>query len=161
MVDSQDNQATDNLGSIYSAIVDYHNNLVHMRFTVAGLFLAANGFLVGGLYSSSTSPMPWYALPVLGIALAAICWLLEIRTYHLLANLGARGKLLEKKLGIARDYGFFSLMESQTIPPRLLVTRIKLPINGFVRYTVSHSFGVGILYGVVWLFWVFAILQHV
>ena len=40
---------------VYSAIVDYHNNLVQMRFTVVGLFLAANGFLASGYFQPKIS----------------------------------------------------------------------------------------------------------
>ena len=34
-----DDYEQDDLLAVYSAVVDYHNNLVHMRFTVARLYL--------------------------------------------------------------------------------------------------------------------------
>lgn len=151
----------DDLRATYGAIVDYHNGLVQTRFTVAGLFLAANGFLAAGFFQSDVATVPWYVLPALGILLAAICWLLEVRTYHLLMSLGSRGLCLESELGISHSHGFFSLMERQQTRPRLLVTRLRLPLNKFVRYVVSHSFGIGVLYGSVAVFWMAIIVLHV
>jgi hypothetical protein len=149
--------ANDGAKEAYAAIVDYHNNLVHMRFTVAGLFLAANGFLVGGFLQSYPTPSPWAALPFLGLMLAGICWLLEVRTYQLLENLGARGLVLEEQLGIDPELGFFSLMADQPLRPRLLITRLRLPPARFLSYLFSHSFGIGALYALIALFWIYLI----
>lgn len=150
----------DDLRASYGAIVDYHNNLVQMRFNVAGLFLAANAFLASGFFQTGASSLPWFALPVLGILLAGICWLLELRTYQLLDNLADRGVHIERLLGISTAHGFFALMRSQAIGPRLLITRLRIPPIKSVRYIVSHSFGIGLLYGVVAAFWTIAILLH-
>ena len=38
----------DAIKAAYAAIGAYHNSLVQTRFTIAGLFLAANGLLAGG-----------------------------------------------------------------------------------------------------------------
>ena len=150
---TQPSATDDDLRAAYAAIVDYHNNLVHMRFTVAGLFLAANGFLASGFFQSTVSAVPRVALPVLGMVLAVICWLLEMRTYQLLENLGARGLDLEASLRLHQGQGFFFLMEHQPIAPRLMPTSLRLPANRVVRYLVSHSFGIGLLYTCVGLFW--------
>jgi hypothetical protein len=153
MVSTKPSATKDDVRAAYAAVVDYHNNLVHMRFTVAGLFLAANGFLATGFFQSSVSALPQAALPVLGMVLAAICWLLEVRTYQLLENLVARGHDLEASLGLQQSQGFFFLMECQPIRPRLPLTRLRLPANRVVRYLVSHSFGIGLLYTLIGLFW--------
>jgi hypothetical protein len=153
MVSTQQGATKDDVRAAYTAVVDYHNNLVHMRFTVAGLFLAANGFLASGFFQSSVCALARAALPVLGMVVAAICWLLEVRTYQLLENLGKRGHDLEESLGLQHSQGFFSLMEHQSIAPRLLLTRLRLPANRVVRYLVSHSFGLGLLYTLIGLFW--------
>jgi hypothetical protein len=150
----------DDLRASYSAIVDYHNNLVQMRFNVAGLFLAANAFLASGFFQSAQATLPGYALPALGLVLTCVCWLLELRTYQLLDNLVHRGLELETALNIAERYGFFSLMRSQAIGPRLLIVRKRLPVSGFIRYIVSHSFGIGALYGAVGLFWLLAVVLN-
>ncbi len=155
MVSRPRSPTRDDLRAAYGAVVDYHNNLVHMRFTVAGLFLAANGFLVSGYLQKYPPPFPLSVLPYLGIVLASICWLLEVRTYQLLNNLGARGIKLEKQLDIDQELGFFSLMAYQPIGPRFLITRIRLRSNRVVRYVFSHSFGIGLLYSVIALFWIY------
>jgi len=67
--------------------------------------------------------------------------------------LGARGHDLEASLGLQQSQGFFSLMERQPIGPRLPLTRLRLPANRVVRYLVSHSFGIGLLYTLIGLFW--------
>jgi len=153
MADKQASATGEDLRATYAAVVDYHNNLVQVRFTVAGLFLAANGFLAAGFFQSCVSSPTRAALPILGIVLAAICWLLEVRTYQLLDNLGAQGLELEGSLGLDKSLGFFSLLAHQPIGPRLLLTRLRLPTNRGVRYFVSHSFGLGLLYTLIALFW--------
>jgi hypothetical protein len=153
MSNSKPSATSDDVRAAYAAVVDYHNNLVQMRFTVAGLFLAANGFLASGFFQSSLSALPRSALPILGLILTAICWLLEVRTYQLLENLGVRGNDLEKSLGLNEDQGFFSIMAHQPIGPRLLPTRLRLPQNRGVRSIFSHSVGIGLLYIIIGLFW--------
>lgn len=129
-----------NVGMAYQAIVDYHNNLVQIRFTVAGLFLVANGVLATGIFQPSPSRLTWYALPILGMFLAIICLILEVRTYQLLKNLGDRGIKLEEYLGLNEDQGFFYLMRDQPIDPRLF--------KG-----ASHTIGFILLYTTICLVW--------
>ncbi|HSN24191.1 MAG TPA: hypothetical protein VLS45_08510 [Methylomicrobium sp.] len=144
----------DAIKAAYAAIVAYHNNLVQARFTITGLFLTANGLLAGGFFQAGMSQLPKFALPALGLALAAICWMLEIRTYQLLENLGKRGLDLEDRLGMQKDHGFFSLMDSQPIGPRLLPTRLRLRTSKLF----SHSRGFVLLYTVIALFWVYLLV---
>ena len=145
------------LHTTYNAIVDYHNNLVHMRFTVAGLYLAATGFLVGGMSESSSKL--FIIVPLLGLILTAIAWLLEIRTYTLLENLGSRGLEIEKKMELAGIEGFFKLMAGQPLQPRLpfIRKRVKACPN-VIRYIVSHSFGLDLLYASIAIFWLYIII---
>lgn len=104
--------SADDTRTVYAAVVDYHNGLVETRFTVAGLYVAANGFLASGFFlRSSDQSLPWFALPALGATLTIVCWLLELRTYHLLSNLGTRGADLERHMGVDVGQGFFSLMQ--------------------------------------------------
>ena len=144
----------DDLLAVYSAVVDYHNNLVHMRFTVAGLYLAASGFLVGAMFSSSDWHGTKLSVTLLGLSLTAIARLLEIRTYCLLENLGDKGSEIERKLQLDGIDGFFALMSKQTIPPRCPFTRIPLTWNPkVIRYIVSHSLGLDLLYLCFAMFW--------
>ena len=150
MPSKQPKATSDDIRAAYAAVVDYHNNLVQMRFTVAGLFLAANGLLASGFFQSNLSPLFLDALSVLGMGIAVSCGLLEVRTNRLLKNLGVRGLALERQLGLHEENGFFSLMEHQPSSPR----------NRVVRYLISHSFGIGLLYTLVILFWLFMIVTN-
>jgi hypothetical protein len=147
--------------AVYSAVVNYHNNLVHMRFTVAGLYLAASGFLVGALFNGRDWCGTKLSVTLLGLVLTAIAWLLEIRTYQLLENLGNKGNEIETKLQLGGVQGFFSLMSKQPIFPRLPFIKIHLTrCPKFIRYVVSHSLGLDLLYLCVAVFWVFILLYY-
>ena len=154
MSDRKQNTSTDAIKAAYAAIVAYHNNLVQTRFTITGLFLAANGLLAGGFFQAGKSELPRFSLPVLGLTLAIICWILEVRTYQLLENLGKRGLDLEDRLGLQKTHGFFSLLENQPIGPRLLPTRLRLPASKLF----SHSLGFALLYTIIALFWVYLLV---
>lgn len=155
MPKSQKSNDNNDVRVAYNAIVDYHNNLVQARFTVAGLVIAANGFLASAFFQSSGSASPHISLPVLAILLAVICWLLEVRTYQLLENLATRGLCLEKNsLDLKEDQGFFYLMEKQPIGSRLMPTHIKLPVNKVVQFLVSHRFAFSSLYLLICAFWI-------
>ena len=130
-----------NLRAVYNAIIDYHNNLVQTRFTVASLVLAAHGFLAIGFFQNSCEDWSRTLIPILGIFLVIIFWIMEIRTHCLLKNLGKRGKKIEKILDIERKYGFFSLMKKQPLGPQFLIFRfINFYPNKFNAYFFSHSF---------------------
>lgn len=135
------NQNDQNLTTIYGAIVDYHNNLVQIRFVIAGLCLAATGFLMSSWFSID-DPNP-IIIPTLGFVLAVICLLLEIRTNHLLKNLGARGLEIEKKMNADLNLGFFSLMHKQPIP------------WGPFKKTISHTLLILLLYMLFIICWIF------
>ena len=149
---------TDEIRAAYAAIVDYHNNLVPMRFTVAGLVLAANGFLASAFSQSDLSVSLKIALPILGILVSGICWLLEVRNNQLLENLSDRGERLEKTLGLQDDQGFFSLMLHQPIGARILPFHRSWPSNKVMQFLVSHSFGISILYIIIGLSWLIAFI---
>jgi hypothetical protein len=51
---SNPNIKDENLTAGYSSIVDYHNTLVQIRFTVAGLSIAADGFLASALFQADS-----------------------------------------------------------------------------------------------------------
>jgi hypothetical protein len=145
-----------NLPTIYGAIVDYHNGLAQVRFTIAGLYIAATGFLVNSWFSINhqKSIHSYILIPILGITLALVCWLLEIRTYQLLDNLATRGYEIEKNMNISSDIGFFALMNKQIKRARWPFFKKELPNRKFFKCIVSHSFGFSLLYLVIFLFWV-------
>jgi len=152
MLNQKPGAVHDDLRAAYAAIADYHTSLVQTRFTIVGLFLAANGFLAIGFFQSGASALARIALPVIAIVLTVICWVLEVRTYHLLENLAGRGLELEKLLGYREDQGFFSLIAYQPIGPRLIPMRFRLPvIKG--DPILSHTIGISLIYIIIGLFW--------
>ncbi len=54
-------------------------------------------------------------IPILGIFLTFICFLLELRTHFLLAGLGARGLQIETKMKVNKKLAFFEYMNEQDI----------------------------------------------
>ena len=62
-----------NLRAVYSAIANYHNTVVGMRFVVAGLFLAANGALASGFFQACPASRSWF-VPILGMWMAMVCY---------------------------------------------------------------------------------------
>ncbi len=145
----------ENLRTVFDAILDYHNNLVHMRFTVAGLYVAATGFLASSWFSSlgRQNSSAYLLIPVLGFILTLVCWLLEIRTYQLLDNLARMGRSIESMLGIGK--GFFALMKRQPLRPKYPFTKTPLPASEETKRVISHSFGLSLLYGSILIFWFF------
>ena len=98
----------------YSGIVDYHNNLVQIRFTVIGLSIAADGFLASAFFQPDNAILSRIIISILGIILTFVCGMLEIRTFQLLNKLLKGGYKLEKVFGFKEDQGFFSiLMQNQ------------------------------------------------
>jgi len=131
----------------YAAIVDYHNNLAQIRFSVAGLFLVSNGVLASGIFQISPSELLWPILPGLGVLLSILCWFLDVRNYQLLENLSERGRKIEEYLRLPEDQGFFSLMDHQPSGPRLIPFRVRL------EQGVSHTTVFSALYTLVGLIW--------
>jgi hypothetical protein len=140
----------------YNAIVGYHNNLVSMRFTIAGLYLAASGLLAGSMFNSDWSGTT-LVLPILGLALTLIAWLLEVRTYCLLENLGQRGISMESKLSLGDTGGFFDLMNEQPLPPKIPFSRKPFKNQTVIRF-ISHSWGLNLLYVSISTFWLLMLL---
>jgi hypothetical protein len=146
-----------NLQTIYSAFVNYHNALAQVRFTIAGLYIAATGFLVNSWFNLDHLKSIHFSIPILGFILTLVCWLLEIRTYQLLYNLGTRGNAIEKEMMIRSDISFFGLMTKQPYGPinPFSDKEIKPPLKVFKKYLFSHSFGFTILYSVILIFWIY------
>ncbi len=142
-----------NLPTIYNAIVDYHNNLVQMRFTIAGLCLAATGFLMNSWFSPKE---PYVGIPILGIFLTVICILLECRTRFLLNGLGARGIKIETKMNVDEDIAFFKYMDKQDIPEDLPKIKEKVFSSTVYKKIVSHTFAIRLLYAGIIIAWIIA-----
>lgn len=143
----------ENLSSGYSSIVDYHNNLVQVRFTVAGLSVAADGFLASAFFQTGSPEFSRILISILGVVLTFICGMLEIRTLQLLMKLVKAGYALEKTLGLGENQGAFSVLTHSQIVPRFLGKSSKAPAKQENKFVVSHSVMFGLLYACIFLFW--------
>ena len=139
---------------VYRSVVDYHNSLVLMRFTVAGLHLAGSAFLINALFCNNQQ---WggtkFTVCFMGLVLTSIVFIIEVRTRCLLKNLGEFGIKIEEKfkheslnVNCVEIKGFFGLMKNQPIQPPF-------------PKIVTHSIGLYSLYIVFLLFWL--VILHV
>jgi hypothetical protein len=155
MANNQGNDNSENIRAAYSAIVDYHNNLVQIRFTVVGLFLAANGFLASGFFQTTPDKLviAKVILPIIGLLLTLFCMGIEVRNRQLLDNLAARGKDLEMNLSLKNYQGFFSLMENQPIGPRIFGKRLQNRAYDFSKHVLTQTIGIKLIYICIFFFW--------
>ena len=151
---------TENLRTMYNAIVDYHNNLVNMRFTVAGLYIAATAFLADIWFSRLPSQDPYIGIAILGILLTFIFWVLEIRTRSLVFNLGKRGLDIEQQIYAGPDLGFFELMRKQPDLPIWPFSKEK-HIPQEISEELTHSNALNLLYLVILLFWLYQFCSNI
>ncbi len=148
MDERQATPSEDNQRWAYRALVDYHINMVQLRFTIAGLGFAANGFLISAFFQQyQASLLIRLGIIIPGIALTLVCWLLEIRTVQLLLSLQGKGKNLEALLRLNQDQGFFQIMDVDAKIPQLK------PVKAAVSSLFSHRSGISVLYGIFILFW--------
>lgn len=158
------NTTFEDLSAGYGGIVDYHNNLVQIRFTVIGLSIAADGFLASAFFQTDAAVLSRIIISILGLVLTFICGMLEMRTFQLLNKLLKGGYKLEKIFGLKEDQGLFSILMQNQIIPRV----ISKPLKGSAKrekFIFSHSVMFGLLYVCVFVFWllmlVFVLLKIV
>jgi hypothetical protein len=142
----------------YNGIVDYHNSLVQIRFTVAGLSIAADGFLAGALFQANSPMLSQIIVSILGVVLTFICGMLEIRTYQLLNKLLRAGYAIEKNFGLNEEQGLFSILTHSQIMPRFLSKTSKVSAKNANRFAFSHSVMFGLLYLCIFIFWLIMLI---
>ena len=146
------------LRTVLSAIAHDYAALARMRFTIAGLYLAATGFLAStwfaGLRDGISSA--YYLIPALGFIVTLICWLMEIRTVQIIQNLEYKGAEIEKRLRVDDKLTLFMMSKGYPLQPRLPFSR-GVPMPRALRRFVSHSFGLNSLYAAIASFWVLAL----
>ena len=173
---AESNQAmemAENLRMEYSAIVNYHNDLVKSRFTIAGLYIAAIGFVAGAVFKNDSTLIGQLVGSMAACWIAFCLWIIELRSRMLYATCAHRGKDIEhrywKLTGPDWYKGFFSRQyknepekdEEQyagNIPKnpgydrvRIAWMRNKLP-ESICKY-ISHSWGFDLLYPSTCLGW--------
>jgi hypothetical protein len=148
----------ENLRLMYEAIANYHGSLVNMRFTIAGLYLAATGFLAAAWFTGLDSGLHlgYLLIPILGTTITLACWIMEIRTYQLMDNLFKRGRAIERKLQVKESFAYFDLMQHQPIDAKYPFARTTIPRRSRIGRLISHSVALNGLYVGVILFWLFA-----
>ncbi len=90
------------LQETYRSVVDYHNSLVNVRFTIAGLYLTISAFLVVGVLSDSSGLGTKITVCFLGFVLTLVVLILDKRTQYLIRNLVILGSTIEKKFALER-----------------------------------------------------------
>ena len=117
-------ESDETLRTMFSAINHSYAALARMRFTIAGLYLAATGFLASawfaGLRDGITSA--YYLIPALGFVVTLACWLMEIRTFHLILNLEHKGAEAEQRLRVDGKLTLFMMRSGYPLQPRLPFT---------------------------------------
>lgn len=147
----------ENLIAGYTGIVDYHNNLVQIRFIVAGLSITADGFLAAALFNASAPLFSKIIISALGIILTSICGMLEIRTFQLLNELLKGGYELEKTFGLNEDQGVFSILMQNQIDPRFINKSPKGAVKS-EKFIFSHTIMFGLLYVCIFIFWLIILI---
>jgi hypothetical protein len=155
---SKPEQSEETLRAILGAIAHDYAALARMRFTIAGLYLAATGFLASTWFAGLRDGLSaaYYLIPALGFVVALVCWLMEIRTFHLILNLEHKGAEVERRLKVDDQLTLFMISGGYPLPPRLPFSS-RIPVPGFLRPFVSHSFGLNALYASIASFWVLAL----
>jgi|GEM_PF-1215793 len=171
---NQDPEMASNLRTEYSAIVNYHNDLVKSRFTIAGLYLAAMGFVAGAVFKSDATLIGQLVCSMFAWWIALCLWVIELRSRMLYTTVALRGRDIEHRHWEITDSdwykGLFSrqykikpaedeLPYAGNVPdnPGYDIVSIawmmgkKLP--GSICKYISHSWGFDLLYPGTGLAW--------
>lgn len=161
----------ENIRQEYSAVVGYHGALVSSRFTIAGLYVAAIGFLAGAVLAKDATWAARAGGSALACWLTLSLWILELRSRALFSNIAYRGVDIEHnhwKLVEEKWYdGFFSRQykeppnyeqDNEALARRLEPDRprfgwSKKPISITLSKYISHSMGLDLLYAGSGAFW--------
>ena len=96
----------------HRACVDYHTALVNSRFTIAGLYVAAMGFIAAAVFKPDITWDFRSAISLLACWLSICLWILELRSRALFTNIAHRGIQIERThwglVGEDLMAGFFS-----------------------------------------------------
>jgi len=157
----------------HRACVDYHTALVNSRFTVAGLYVAAMGFIAGAVFKKELGWDFQAGVSLLACWLTICLWILELRSRALFTNIAHRGIEIERQYwqldGENLMSGFFSRqyklpaniasIESSAAPRRAIPDRPVLgwrsgrPLSTKLSRYISHSMGLDLLYVGGLTFW--------
>lgn len=164
-------QEPDDVRSEYAAVVDYHGSLVNSRFTIAGLYVAAVGFIASAILAEDSTWVARVAGAFLACWLTICLWILELRSRALYVNLAQRGIDIEhhnfRLVGSSWYAGFFSRqykkppaeeVDKENVPSKPGLDRpkiawMKAPVSERLSGFISHSWGFDLLYAGSGAFW--------
>jgi hypothetical protein len=157
----------------HGACVDYHTALVNSRFTIAGLYVAAMGFIATAVFKPDITWDFRAAVSLLACWLSICLWILELRSRALFTNIAHRGIQIERAhwglVGENLMAGFFSRQHKlpadgveETPPdqprratpdPVSIAFRPGKPLSRRWSSLISHSMGLDLLYSGGLMFW--------
>jgi len=181
---NHEQEMAENLRTEYSAIVNYHNDLVKSRFTVAGLYIAAMGFVAGAVFKSDSTLTGQLVGSMFAWWMALCLWIIELRSRILYTTCALRGRDIEHRYweltGSDWYKGFFGRQYKNKpeedekeyagkVPEhpgydtvRIAWMRNKLPVS-ICKY-ISHSWGFDLLYpgtGLAWfIIFILSVVKH-
>ena len=135
----------------YSALTAHARQVVAVRFSLFGGFLAGCGLIVGGANPSAAK----FGFLV---ALSIILWLLDLRNRALLNALDERAMEIENT-----RWGYGTSQEQQLHEEQPLVSRLKAPARTRIMWwqlslPVSHTVAFDLAYGLACLYGVLALV---
>ena len=83
----QTDRGPDNIRTEYESVVEYHGSTVSSRFTIAGLYVAAIGFIASAVFAENATWLARVVGPALAWWLTVCIWILELRSRALYTNL--------------------------------------------------------------------------
>jgi len=162
----------DDVRAEYQAVVGYHASIVTSRFTIAGLYVAAVGFLASAVFATDTTWPACLAGSALALWLTVCLWVLELRSRALFTNVVHRGIDIEHRYwGLTGDEwynGFFSRqykeppaadaekpgeLHRRKEPDRPHLAWASKPMSTRLSRFISHSMGFDLLYVGGLVFW--------
>jgi len=169
-------QDPDDVRTEYTAIADYISNITNIRFTLAGLYVAAIGFVAGVVLAATSTWEARAAGSFVAIWLTFCLYVMELRNRSLYTNLAHRGIDIEhnnwrliKSLWYSgchsRQYKEPPVAEadredvpSKPGPDRSKIAWMKEPLPDSVSRYISHTLGFDLLYGGGIVFWSITLL---
>ena len=160
----------DNLRTEYSALANYYGTVITFRFTTVGFFLAAAALIINSHMTIGTA----FLLFVFSIG----AWIIELRNRAIFRALLDRAIEIEQEWGFKDDYQFkpfFRRMIRISIWEEIRQKTGKDPCEKFAPDKVkvfiwelcppykliTHSFGLDLIYGVVFLFSFVKVLKFI
>lgn len=170
--ESRPSYSPEDVRAEYQAVVDYHASIVSSRFTIAGLYVAAVGFMAAAVFAGDTTWSARLAGSALALWLTVCLWVLELRSRALFTNLAHRGIDIEHRYwGLVNEEwfnGFFSRqykeppgadanrpgeLDRRREPDRPRIAWTSKPMSIRLSRFISYSMGLDLLYAGGLIFW--------